>query len=49
MNSAPKYHIIKELGSGAQGAVYLVKDPLTRLKYAAKVVSINILSHYIMF
>lgn len=35
-----QYHLVKELGQGAQGAVYLVKDPLTHDKYAAKIVII---------
>lgn len=30
MDSLINYQIVKELGQGAQGAVYLVRDPLTR-------------------
>lgn len=41
MKTMMQYHLIKELGQGAQGAVYLVKDPLTDDKYAAKIVNIH--------
>ena len=32
------YQIISEIGHGAQGSVYLVRDAITRQVYAAKVV-----------
>jgi serine/threonine protein kinase len=32
------YQVVSELGHGAQGSVYLVKDEDTHLEYAAKVV-----------
>jgi serine/threonine protein kinase len=38
MNLEAQYKVIKELGQGAQGAVYLIKDTLTNEKLAAKVV-----------
>jgi len=34
--------VVKELGQGAQGAVYLIKDIKTNKKYAAKIVSYHI-------
>jgi serine/threonine protein kinase len=33
------YQIVQELGHGAQGSVYLVRDIISKQIYAAKVVS----------
>lgn len=35
------YEVLSELGHGAQGSVYLVKDEDTDQTYAAKVVSVR--------
>ncbi len=36
------FQIISEIGHGAQGSVYLVKDAINKQVYAAKVVNITI-------
>ena len=41
------YHILRELGAGAQGAVYLVKNAKTKKKFAAKIV--NTTSYYAQY
>jgi serine/threonine protein kinase len=38
---AKNYEVISELGSGAQGSVYLVKDQASGEFHAAKVVTTN--------
>lgn len=42
MDQPHTYDVIKEIGSGAQGSVYLLKEVHSQLHYAAKVVSNSI-------
>jgi len=41
MNTIGKYKIIKELGSGGFGAVYLAEDPILKLQVAIKIFQIK--------